>query len=173
MLGDTRIHAGIPTHATQDTSKGEIITRTGLSPSKASHSRLFPLNYFTLVKKAIHYISHCWDSVWTNTCSIASTNVISIDFSSFPYWDVSLRGVPHPYGLYLAIWEVLLGYLRITDSLRLPADFRSLARPSSALKPNHPLTGVKTRIVLINKQMHQRFFVFCCWFSSSSWYYLW
>ena len=46
--------------------------------------------------------------------------------------------------------EVLLGGLRIIDSLRLPADCRSLARPSSALKPNHPLTGVRTRFFLIN-----------------------
>ena len=37
--------------------------------------------------------------------------------------------------------DVLLGYLRITGSLRLPAAYRSLARPSSALEPSHPLIG--------------------------------
>ena len=38
--------------------------------------------------------------------------------------------------------DVLLGYLRITDSLRLPGAYRSLARPSSALEPSHPLVGL-------------------------------
>ena len=43
--------------------------------------------------------------------------------------------------------EVLLGDPRITDSLRLPGAFRCLARPSSALKPNHSLTGIRTRFL--------------------------
>ena len=47
MLGDTRIHAGIPTHATQDTSRGLMMIRTGLSPSKVSRSRLLSLNHKT------------------------------------------------------------------------------------------------------------------------------
>lgn len=38
--------------------------------------------------------------------------------------------------------EVPLGYLRIIGSMRLPGAYRSLARPSSALEPSHPLTGL-------------------------------
>ena len=38
--------------------------------------------------------------------------------------------------------DVLFGDLRFIDSLRLPGAYRSLARPSSAPEPSHPLTGV-------------------------------
>ncbi len=82
------------------------------------------------------------DSVWTLSFSIAFTHDISFDFSSSPYWDVSIRGVPNPYGSLPKKQEVLLGYLRIIGSMRLPGAYRSLARPSSALEPSHPLTGL-------------------------------
>jgi hypothetical protein len=36
-----------------------------------------------------------------------------------------------------------LGYPRFIGSMRLPGAYRSLARPSSAPKPSHPLTGIK------------------------------
>jgi hypothetical protein len=58
MLGDTHIHAGIPTHATQDTSWGRLWWRTGLSPSKVSHSRLFSL----------HRLLSCWRPYTTCPC---------------------------------------------------------------------------------------------------------
>ncbi len=45
-------------------------------------------------------------------------------------------------GLTQKCGDVPLGYLRIKDSLRLPGAYRSLARPSSALEPSHPLTGL-------------------------------
>ena len=45
--------------------------------------------------------------------------------------------------------EVLLGYLRIIGSMRLPGAYRSLARPSSALEPSHPLTGLYQLVFLI------------------------
>ena len=38
--------------------------------------------------------------------------------------------------------EVLFGDPRIIDSLRLPAAYRSLPRPLSALKPSHPSDSV-------------------------------
>jgi hypothetical protein len=38
--------------------------------------------------------------------------------------------------------DVQFSHSRIIDSLRLPATFRSLARPSSALEPSHPPCGV-------------------------------
>ena len=40
--------------------------------------------------------------------------------------------------------EVLFGYLRIRDCMRLPGAYRSLPRPSSALKPSHPSHSVVT-----------------------------
>jgi hypothetical protein len=40
--------------------------------------------------------------------------------------------------------EVLFGYLRIRDCVRLPGAYRSLPRPSSALKPSHPSHSVVT-----------------------------
>lgn len=45
--------------------------------------------------------------------------------------------------------EVPLGYLRIIGSLRLPGAYRSLARPSSALEPSHPLTGLYQLVFMI------------------------
>ena len=36
-----------------------------------------------------------------------------------------------------------LGNPRFIGSMRLPGAYRSLARPSSAPKPSHPLTGLK------------------------------
>lgn len=38
--------------------------------------------------------------------------------------------------------DVQFSHSRIIDSLRLPATYRSLARPSSALEPSHPPCGV-------------------------------
>jgi hypothetical protein len=40
--------------------------------------------------------------------------------------------------------EVLFGDPRIIDCMRLPEAFRSLPRPSSALKPSHPSHSVVT-----------------------------
>ena len=39
-------------------------------------------------------------------------------------------------------WEVPFGYPRILDCVRLPEAYRSLPRPSSAPKPNHPPCSV-------------------------------
>ena len=42
--------------------------------------------------------------------------------------------------------EVLFRDLRIRDCVRLPGAYRSLPRPSSALKPSHPSHSVVTSI---------------------------
>ena len=72
--------------------------------------------------------------------SLATTSGISVDFSSSPYLDVSVQAVPH-----LRLFDstqadgVLLrrvspfGDLRIKAYVQLPAAYRSLSRPSSAL----------------------------------------
>ena len=38
--------------------------------------------------------------------------------------------------------DVQFGDLRFNGSMRLPGAYRSLARPSSAPEPSHPMTGV-------------------------------
>ena len=71
--------------------------------------------------------------------SLATTSGISVDFSSSPYLDVSVREVPH-----ITLWihvmflgssprgfphSEICGY---NAYLQLPAAYRSLSRPSSA-----------------------------------------
>ena len=78
--------------------------------------------------------------VWPLPRSLATTCGISVDFFSSPYLDVSVQAVPL---IYLCIQYMMtghdscriapFGYLRINVCLRLPAAFRSLLRPSSAL----------------------------------------
>lgn len=46
--------------------------------------------------------------------------------------------------------DVLFGNLWFNGSMRLPRAYRSLARPSSAPEPSHPLTGVKNVYVSSN-----------------------
>ena len=77
--------------------------------------------------------------VWPLSLSLATTQEISVDFSSSPYLDVSVQAVPL---IYLLIQYMMLdryfkriapfGYLRINSCLLIPAAFRSLPRPSSA-----------------------------------------
>ena len=72
--------------------------------------------------------------------SLATTGGISVDFSSSPYLDVSVQAVPHVH-LFDSTHadRVLLcrvspfGHLRIKAYVQLPAAYRSLSRPSSAL----------------------------------------
>ena len=78
--------------------------------------------------------------VWPTPRSLATTSGISVDVSSSPYLDVSVQAVPH-----VRLFDsthadrVLLcrvspfGNLRINAYVQLPAAYRSLSRPSSAL----------------------------------------
>ena len=71
-------------------------------------------------------------SVWPLTISLATTLVISVDFSSSPYLDVSVQAVPL---IYLCIQYMMtvhdhsriapFGYLRINVYLQLPVAYRS------------------------------------------------
>ena len=77
--------------------------------------------------------------VWPLPRSLATTNGISVDFSSSPYLDVSVQAVPLTY---LWIQYAMAGrytrriapfrHPRIKAYLRLPVAFRSLSRLSSA-----------------------------------------
>jgi hypothetical protein len=74
-------------------------------------------------------------------------------FFSSSYLDASVRRVPAPFGApqfpRVPRWEVPFGYPRILDCVRLPEAFRSLPRPSSALKPDRPPNGVACRAYLV------------------------
>ena len=77
--------------------------------------------------------------VWPLPRSLATTSGISVDFSSSPYLDVSVRAVPHVH-LFdsMHVDRVLLcrvspfGNLRINAYVQLPEAYRSVSRPSSA-----------------------------------------
>ena len=79
--------------------------------------------------------------VWPLSLSLATTQEISVDFSSSLYLDVSVQAVPH---IYLWIQYMLTGLdsgrispfrnPRLIAYLQLPAAFRSLSRLSSALR---------------------------------------
>ena len=78
-------------------------------------------------------------TVWPFPLSLATTNGISVDFSSLPYLDVSVQAVPFIYlwiqymiHRHVSVWVSPFRYLRIIARLQLPAAFRSLPRLSSA-----------------------------------------
>ena len=77
--------------------------------------------------------------VWPLPRSLATTDGISVDFSSSPYLDVSVQAVPHvwlfdsPYVDTVLPYRVSpFGNLRIEAYVQLPEAYRSLSRPSSA-----------------------------------------
>jgi hypothetical protein len=75
--------------------------------------------------------------VWANSLSLATTYEITVVFFSSRYLDVSVprvisliaQSVPTPSGRVSPF-----GHLRITARVQLPVAYRSLPRPSSALK---------------------------------------
>ena len=78
--------------------------------------------------------------VWPLSRSLAATKKIDLSFSSSGYLDVSVHRVP-PVTLFIHVTVTAhydrrvspFRHLRIKDYLHLPAAFRSLPRPSSAL----------------------------------------
>ena len=77
--------------------------------------------------------------VWPLPRSLATTNGISVDFSSSPYLDVSVQAVPLTYlWIQYAMTDRYIRriapfrYPRIKAYLQLPVAFRSLSRLSSA-----------------------------------------
>ncbi len=76
-------------------------------------------------------------SVWANARSLATTNAITFVFFSSGYLDVSVPRVRLPITRDNAAslhWVAPFGYLRIISCVPIPADFRSLPRPSSPLR---------------------------------------
>ena len=78
-------------------------------------------------------------SVWPLPLSLATTSGISFDFSSSPYLDVSVQGVPLTmlFDSHSDLWFFITGVptfgnLRVNAYLQLTAAYRSLSRPSSA-----------------------------------------
>ena len=70
--------------------------------------------------------------VWPLSLSLATTQKISVDFSSSPYLDVSVQAVPLIYLFYSVydiqatlVWIAPFGNLRIKAYLPLPVAYRS------------------------------------------------
>ncbi len=73
--------------------------------------------------------------VWANPRSLATTNGITIVFSSSGYLDVSVHRVcPLAGNMSSTCWVAPFGNLRIIRYVPLPVAYRSLSRPSSPLK---------------------------------------
>ncbi len=73
--------------------------------------------------------------VWANPRSLATTNGITIVFSSSGYLDVSVHQVcPLTGNMSSTCWVAPFGNLRIIKYVLLPVAYRSLSRPSSPLK---------------------------------------
>ena len=113
------------------------ISPTGLSPPTVSLPRLFGylLKQYIAVRTPIVFLL----LVQPLPLSLATTRGISFDFSSSPYLDVSVRGVPFiKLCIHLMIhgsspWEFPHSEIRGYNAyLQLPAAYRSLSRPSSA-----------------------------------------
>ena len=113
-----------------------------ISPTRLSRSLAglpipfgYPLPYTLLSETPDVFLP----PVWPLPRSLATTNGISVDFSSSPYLDVSVRAVP-PVHLWIQCTVTghdsgriaPFGYPWISACLRLPMAFRSLLRPSSA-----------------------------------------
>ena len=115
------------------------LSLTGLLPSLA------PLSNGLLLDSSDHLR---WPSTpnvrrlsfWALSLSLAATQNIDVSFLSSGYLDVSVHRVPY-HNLCIHLWLTAhyhrrvspFGYLRIIVRLQLPAAFRSLPRPSSAL----------------------------------------
>ena len=119
---------------TQGTRVRKLPARTGPSPSTARLPRRFrsavsgprgPYNPGAAVTAP----------VWALPVSLATTPGIIVIFSSSGYLDVSVPRVrPLPGTMPPAWWVAPFGNLRIDSYLRIPADYRSLSRPSSPLR---------------------------------------
>ena len=114
----------------------------GISPTRLSRSLAgfptpfgYPFAYLPLSETPEIFLF----PVWPVPRSLATTDGISVDFSSSPYLDVSVQAVPLAF---LWIQNAMtghdssriapFGYPWIDACLRLPMAFRSLLRPSSA-----------------------------------------
>ena len=111
-----------------------LLTHTGLSPSMARLSGRF---WFVMHRILWPYNpeSALTLSVWAVPLSLAATRRITLVFSSSTYLDVSVQWVSFlSDNIPSVCWVAPFGHPRINLYVPVPADFRSLSRPSSPLR---------------------------------------
>lgn len=144
---DCDVHVRRPTHATLGPMTCPCFAPTGVSPSTPRRSRRPRLRHVGNCLRSKHHIprsSSLQDSVWPIPSSLAVTKGITICFL-FVRVIRCFNSAAYPSGHDTGIAQVIgpctdvrLGDLRLKGSMRLPAAYRSLSRPSSASQPSHP-----------------------------------
>src|SRR5690606_36192364 len=114
---------------TQDTRPHTHVSLTGLSPSTARIPIRFRSHLYAL--RGSYNPGHAltWP-VWAPPLSLATTHGITVVFSSSGYLDVSVPRVSLPCGIPVNGWVAPFGNPRISPYVPVPADYRSLPRPS-------------------------------------------
>ena len=109
------------------------ISHTGLSPSTAGLSRPLPLCTRVPSRPSYNPARASTRAVWAGPLSLAATRGVTVVFLSSAYLDVSVRrvGLPLRDAAPSARRVAPFGHPRILACSRLPADYRSLLRPSS------------------------------------------
>ena len=149
-IDDPRIRARIPTHATQDTPQTDqpyaygTVTLCGIP-----FQRNFRLGWSVCTGGLS--TPHVPCGIRFELCRFRSPLLTTSRLISLPPPTEMFQfgGFPIQNGSLLSKQDVPLGNLRIIDSLRLPGAYRSLARPSSALEPSHPLIGLYQHVILM------------------------
>ena len=119
---------------TQDTTSILYVSFTRLSLSLACLSKQFYSRIISIMQSYNPNFA-VTKLVWANPCSLATTQGITIVFSSSRYLDVSVPWVCSLTSDRSSTCRVApFGYLRITSYVPIPAAFRSLSRPSSPLR---------------------------------------
>ena len=129
------IHTGLlVSRTTQDTTILNSLTYTRLSLSMVRLSKRFQFTYLQ-ISQPYNPTFAVTNMVWANPRSLATTNGITIVFSSYGYLDVSVHHVcPLAGTMPSTQWVAPFGNLRIVRYVPLPVAYRSLSRPSSPLK---------------------------------------
>src|SRR5690606_35933502 len=119
---------------TQDTRPRTHVSLTGLSPSAARIPIRFRSHLCALCRSYNPAHALTWP-VWAPPLSLATTHGITVVFSSSGYLDVSVPRVSLRRGGYPSNgWVAPFGNPRISPYVPVPADYRSLPRPSSPLR---------------------------------------
>ena len=98
-VGDSQLSTPKPRYGTLGFQPNSFrVTFTGLSPSLAGRSRPLQLSRlrYGWTLNPTFLASFLTDSVWTFPASLAATKGILVSFSSSPYYDASVQGVPSP-----------------------------------------------------------------------------
>ena len=118
---------------TQDTRQQTNPSPTGLSPSAAR----IPIR----LRSGVSVLCRSYNPAHALTCTVwavplplATTNGITVVFSSSGYLDVSVPRVSLPCGIPVNGWVAPFGNPRISPYVPVPAVYRSLPRPSSPLR---------------------------------------